>query len=185
MQSKAFSDELWIMTRKGGAEEGKTFRARLAIQPEPESLSVLCNWSPDMGSSVEYFREYLLNSGHLHQDLGIHWSVLMSKNGQWLTPYANPIIHDPTQIIETWYDQWEDIPVSAANGEIVNWHKLPVVHSRFPEFWKELGWSPSPFQRVINFGDAFTSHYDSSLPGGDGWKEKETPQDTEHIEHLQ
>ena len=167
MQSKMFSKEFWVMSRKGGSEDGATFKRQLAIQPEPEYLSVLFHWSEEMGSPVEYFLEYLQNSGNLDKDLGIHWSVLMNKNGNWLSPYPNPVVHDPGRPVETWYDQWTDIPISAETGEMVNWHRLPVVHGRFPQFWEELGWSPSPFQRVINFGDAFESHYTSGYPAGD------------------
>ena len=148
----------------------------LSITPDPEFMSCLSGWSPSDGSPVNFYKNYLSmtlpdpedepdwlsinDEDHSIDWVPIHWSVRMESHGRedgyWLSPFHNPDFHLPRG--ETWYSQWSGDPISEKTGLRVNWHSLPMSH-RYPEFWKELGWEPSPFQRRLWFKDAFHSYY--------------------------
>jgi len=48
-------------------------------------------------------------------------------------------------------------PVDAKTGEPLNWWRLPVRNTRFPELARGLGWLPSPFQRFAPLRSIITN----------------------------
>ena len=151
----ACSPERWIM-KSASRYEQTSYKptAKLALIPEPDYLSCLCDWDKKSNTSpVRYYKEYLDDTEGLGDAVPIHWSVAMEKNGIWLSPYSNPAVPS----LNTWYSQWSH-PISEDTGKPVRWHRLPIFH-RFPEFWDELGWNLAPFQQRFYFGQAFGDHF--------------------------
>ena len=68
----------------------------------------------------------------------IYWSVLPAH--ETAPFFTSKIGHKNFLTYYTW-------PVHAATGKPIDWFRMPVRHSRFPEFGRALGWKPSPLQR--------------------------------------
>lgn len=94
------------------------------------------------GQLTEYVRHLSRKyPQYLEQDaVPIYWSVHGEGFGPEPAPFqqGNPTADD----FLTFYT-W---PVSAVTGEQLDWFRLPVRYSRFPEFGEALGWVPSPMQ---------------------------------------
>lgn len=78
----------------------------------------------------------------------------------------------PTSPDENFLTFWRK-PYDAETGEALNWWRLPVRNTRFPEFAAALGWLPSPFQEfaplrsIVNNATATRSRNEDALEGED------------------
>jgi hypothetical protein len=70
----------------------------------------------------------------------IYWSVSGTDGfGCERAPFA--MVDIPwDEDVRTFYHT----PINVKTGEPLNWFKLSVINSRFPEFGEALGWLPSP-----------------------------------------
>jgi hypothetical protein len=73
----------------------------------------------------------------------VYWSVV-GENGFGCEQAPFPMVGiDREEDVRTYYHT----PINAKTGACLNWYRLPVINSRFPEFGDALGWLPSPGQQ--------------------------------------
>lgn len=122
--------------------------ARLWLKPEISYQSVLC----DLQMSEETGWTIINKIKRAHPEewsedaITISWFVEgihtrgEAKGSRIFepAPYSNDFGDD----FLSWFDWPRDY-----KDQLLNWFTLPVYDSRFPEFWKWLGWTPSPLQK--------------------------------------
>jgi hypothetical protein len=108
------------------------------------------------------------------EQLAYYVDYVRSEHPQWWAADAVPILWSvhgdgvcefaPSESQIRWLKHEENflafwtLPVDTKTGGPLNWWRLPVRNTRFPEFAKALGWLPSPFHEfaplrsIIGYG---------------------------------
>jgi hypothetical protein len=128
----------WEFSSRRG---GFTQRSVLWLYPEINLSSCVDDVYDEGGEAqLEYWASYVRK--YRPEDweadaVSILWCV---EGPQFKVEFA-PFAGNSQSFLD--YYTW---PVSPVDGARLNWFKLPVIYSRFPEFGRALGWTPAPFQ---------------------------------------
>jgi hypothetical protein len=124
----------------------------LWLYPELECSSCVQDCDADGPAQLKYYVEYIKRKYPAWWEsdaVPIYWSGRGEGSDQIFeeAPCGNEWMHarldlEPKSILTEY-----SVPYDIRTGEPINWWRLPVRNTRFPEFAKALGWLPSPFQQ--------------------------------------
>ena len=131
---------LWELTSR---RSGYSRTTRLWLYPVPNISSCVDDCMPASGEEhLKYYCNMIRENypDYWEKDaVPIYWTVCD--------------IHERAPFPVVGMDWDEDVrtffhtPTNTETGERLNWYRLPVINSRFPEFGEALGWLPSPGQQ--------------------------------------
>jgi hypothetical protein len=120
--------------------------------PENRVLSLQDCEDADGAEQLQFYVEYIKRKHPAWWEddaVPIYWTVRGEGSDSICeeAPCGNQWMHaqlasEPENILTRY-----EIPYDVRTDEPVNWWRLPVRNTRFPEFAKAIGWLPSPFQQ--------------------------------------
>lgn len=153
------ADRLWRFRRR--ADGGEEIKA-LWLYPELDCSSCIDDVYEQSGEAqLAYYIDYVRRGYPQCWDndaVPIMWSV----RGDGISEYA-PVEHGDAALWDEHFLTFYTPPEDAKTGELLNWWRLPVRNTRFPQFAKALGWLPAPFQSFAPLRSIYTNRTASSF----------------------